>query len=289
MNPIHFPIFRSKLSFVKIFLAPVRWTGLAALLLLSSGCIGDKASHADCVKTMTGLMDRMETNTTNIRKTQDELKSAQTNLLAIVNEKEQRVSDRVEGAREANQQNPQNNEFTTTVEAELLTASGLLPAPGPGVSALTARKLKLVTDKSPEAQKELATMLYEERSKNTNLLQQLTSAQGTLDQKNNELSKQIEIGKTISDDAAKKTLQIKAAEEAANASDARAREAESSKARLHIAYLFMLVGGLVVVGAGVATYLHVPGVLFPGAIGGGGLFILGLLITVVNDLLTSRQ
>ena len=168
---------------------------------------------------------------------------------------------------------------------KLKTAASLPGQPTPESQARVIEELRLALGNSQQDQTRLAAMLEEERKK----ADEAAAARDAALKEVGVATGQVQTATTALQTTATK---LTSAEERARLDAAAAKDAQEAKAkaqaantRLHIAYGFMGLGGLLIVAAIVATFLHVPGVLAGGLAGGGALLALGWLITVLEDLL----
>jgi len=258
---------------------------LAGLSLLS-GC--DNISHepnSGTAKEVTSILGEVQQKVDAMKTAQDAMIDTQKQQVTNDQKTMQLVSDSVYGAQYTNQQNPQQNEHTALVDKNLSSAAKSLPPASAEGQRQAIENLQLALSKSEsdrailEARfNQLNTEAEQLRGQAAALKEQVDQRQSKLDDASHQLDDKV--GKLKDADA---TIRIKAAE-----SEEARRQAQQEAAqhtRLRAATVFMVLGGLFIAGAVIATFLHVPGVLWPGIAAGAGMFGLGWAITYVEDLL----
>jgi hypothetical protein len=255
------------------------------LLLLLTGCPSGPApvgkNTVDEIHRITtelgGKVDAVAANQNALIERQKELEIKTTQKVQI-------AANEVDSAFYVNARNL-DNPYTRLTSEKLKTAASLLGQPTPDNAATNETQLALALSSSQQDQAKLRLLLEEER-KNAKAaadardlaLQSVGAASAQASVATDDLRKT----ETLLNEAERKAKLAKAAADDAKA----ARDAElAAKTRLHIAYAFMGLGGLLIVAAVVATILHVPGVLAAGLAGGAALLAIGWLITVLEDLL----
>lgn len=196
------------------------------------------------------------------------------------------IADRIEAARYYNVHNPQQNDYTLLIVPELAAAAGAgLPPPSGDVQQKAIDKLQLQNSQL-EADKARVT------AENAQLQLEAANLKGQVVATSQEADKArqtalqatatgtVTVGKLADADA---KIRIQAAE--TERQNKMARDEAAAAARVKVATLFMIIGGVVLVAAVVATVMHVPGVLWPGLAGGGAAFLFGWLITYVEQLM----
>jgi len=258
------------------------------VLFLFAGCPsgpgqGGPNTVEEIHRITTELGGKVDTIATN----QNALIERQKDLEARTGERMQLAADQVDGAFYVNERNAVNPYQRLTGE-KLKTAASLLGQPTPESQKRVIEELRLALGASQQDQALLAAMLEEERGKAAEAVAARDAALKAV----GAATVQVQSATTALQTTATK---LTSAEERARLEAAVAKDAQEAKAkaqaantRLHIAYGFMGLGGLLIVAAIVATFLHVPGVLAGGLAGGGALLALGWLLTVLEDLLRKR-
>ena len=255
-----------------------------ALSLFLSGCQTGKVNQGTADE-VTKILKEVQASAKAVQEAQRQLQEAQAQQIQSAQTNAQFISDRVFSARYANDSNSQSNPYTHVVERELSPAARILPDPTATAKLQIIDNLKLALSKSEADQKELAERYGKlegeavlNKSNSVALAQLVDKQKKDLDEKT---TAQADSVRQLSDSAAKIRLTAATAERERTLKEKEA----ASKTRLHVAYIFMLLGGLLAVAGVVATFLHVPGVLAPGLGSGVFLGILGWTITYVEDLL----
>ena len=264
-----------------MFTAALLWPSLLLLAGCPSGP-GPVGKHTvDEIHAITtelgGKVDAVTANQSALIERQKALETKTT-------EKIQLAADQVDGAFYVNVRNL-DNPYTRLTGEKLKTAASLLGQPTADNSTRTQAQLTLALSASQQDQEKLRILLEEER-------RNAKAAADARDVALQNVGVATEQANVATSNLQKTATKLNEAESQAKldkaaAADAKAaRDAErAAKTRLHIAYAFMGVGGLLIMAAIVATVLHVPGVLAAGMAGGGALLVIGWLITVMEDLL----
>jgi hypothetical protein len=197
------------------------------------------------------------------------------------------IADRIDSAQYYNLKNPDQNQFTLLVKSELDPAAKVAPPPTVANQQATVDKLQLALSNAEVDKAKL-------QLQNQQLLTQAANLQGQVQATSAEAEKArvaaqtatvtatANVGKLADKDA---EIRIQAAENERQAQ--LAHDAEASKARIKVATVFMVLGGIAVVGGMVAFFLHVPSIV-AGAAGAAGVvaFAFGWLITYIEGLMS---
>jgi uncharacterized membrane protein YgdD (TMEM256/DUF423 family) len=259
---------------------------IIAASLSVSGCQFFKQKpNSGTAEEVTVILNEVKSAVDDVNRKQTELIAAERARQEAAQNKDQFISNHVNAASVVNDQNPQSNEHTEIVGRELAPALPLLPPPTLESQARALQNLNLALDKSEASRRELELNYELEKRKSAELKGQVDATAEVVSKKEDELKsstdKLDETVKTLADKEAEVRIQAAEAERQA----VLARKEAASKTRLKVAYAFMGLGGLIVVGAIVATVLRVPGVLHAGLAGGGSLMLIGWIVTYVEDLL----
>lgn len=255
-------------------------------MLSAAGCqLFKQKPNSGTAEEVKAILTEVKFAVGEVNKKQAELIAAERARQDAVQNKDQFISNHVNAASVVNEQNPQANEHTDIVGRELAPTLPLLPPPTLESQAQALRNLSLALDKSEASRRELELNYEIEKRKSAELKGQVDATVAVVTKKEEELqSAAIKLDTTVQTLADKEAeVRIQAAEAERQAVIARAEAA--SKTRLKVAYCFMGLGGLIAVGAVVATVLRVPGVLHAGLTGGGSLMLIGWIITYIEDLL----
>jgi len=260
--------------------------GLAPALLLLSGCpqtVDLSTKSITEIKTLTTALGtqigEVETGQKNLTQRQSEVDSA--NSLV-----RQNAANLIADASYVNARNIQNPyTFLTGVKLSLAAA-----AVGVDPVELNQRRIieqiEYALSQSESDQATLRAQLEEERLKVEQTNTALIAAQEARGVAEKNLVTTTNKLVQVKDDLEGATDDAVLADEARKEAEAREARERAAKTRLHVAYGFMGMGGLLIVAAIVATVLHVPGVLAGGLAGGGALLVIGWLITALEDLLS---
>jgi hypothetical protein len=265
-----------------------RWLALPGLLSFAAigGCPGNSGPVGQHMveevhKLATEIRDKVDT----VRDGQGQLIARQNDLEAKTQAQIGMAAQYVDNATYANAQNMPANPYTQVTGGELALAAQVLGPPPEDRRAEVIEKLQLAlsgTEKDlEELQARYATATKEAlqaKADRDAALQSVGAVQQNLVQKTAELQT---TATKLSSAEERANLEAAAAKDAAEAK----RKAEAAQARLHIAYSFMALGGLLIVAALVATGLRVRGVLAVGLASGGALLLLGWVITALEEWL----
>jgi hypothetical protein len=258
---------------------------LSTLIALSGcptqpGTVGQNTVN-EIHKIATDIQGKVDT----VQKSQAQLIENQNKLEESANKQMRIAAKHVGGASYVNAQNTQSNAYTDLTGKELAAAAIVLGPPPEETRDEIIKKLELALSGTKEdmaklrASYEVATQEAKEaKADRDEALQKVGEVREDLKLKTGELQT---TAAKLSSAEADAQLKAKLAQDAQEAK----QKLEMAKTRRDIAYGFMGFGGLLMVGAIVATILHVPGVLAAGLAGGSVLLGLGWLLSVLEGLL----
>jgi uncharacterized protein YoxC len=263
----------------------VRWLLILCCIGLLCGANTCETIGPGVVEETNRIAKEMKQQVGDLKQAQTEMKEAQAKLNEAQGKNSQFVSDRVSGARHANNINQATNAYTGVVENELAPATQLLPPPSPQVAADIEAKLKLALS-SAAADRAALQERYAALQKESEQLKAQAAGLGVdLAKKTQTLDEQTKKVEGAATEIA--SLAEKAKLEAARAADQQKRaDAErAAKVRMRIAAIFMIVGGVVIAGGVAAGFFGVANVMAPCICLGVVLGVIGWVITFIEGLM----
>lgn len=256
-------------------------------LWLLTGCFDDAGPRT--LQEVQKIHEEIGSSVKDLKCSVDDLKKAQQKTDALQDQKLQSAGNNVCAATAILAKTPETPEqscFLRTANSHLAVAASALPAPTAEMKKEIEQTLRDIIAKNEKALEDLRNLNAKRIEENGKLSQQLIEAQKeiktaetqvirhqtNLDSKTNELGQK----------------EAKLREEVALRQDAELKTARErgSKTRLAFAYGFMGLGALLIVGAIVATMLHVPGILGGGLGCGGAMILIGIGVTVIDEWLS---
>ena len=260
---------------------------LAFVLIFCSSCVTPPPNSGTATE-VTKILGEIKDSFKSMKDDQQAFIEAQNAKNAKTQETLQYVSDRVFTAQFANNQNPLQNPYTGLVDTNLVLVQKIVPPASNEVKSQSIIDLQQALSKSQKDKDDLAARYAELQKKADDLKATSDKLSAEVEQKKKALEDVTNSANATVTKLADKEgeVRLKAAE--AETARKQAQEEAASKARLKVAVVFMSVGGIIIVAAIVATIMHVFGVLLPGLVSGVAMFMIGWLITYVEQLLNQK-